>query len=105
MGRYIIDNRPEEIDFRKTEGMLQRTIQNAKNLLMTRKGEVPYDRLRGLDPAIFDLPIPKMQEALIPELDRVMLWEPDAEVISAQCHLDENGEAIIRVELEIDIEA
>lgn len=104
MERYIINNRPEEISFREPENTLRRTIRNAKNLLMTRKGEIPYDRLRGFDPALFDLPMGRMREALMPELDRVMLWEPDVEVVSGRCYLNENGETIIEVELEIGIE-
>ena len=56
MARYIIDNLPGPIDFEGT-GMVRRTVQNCKNLLMLRMGEVPYDRLRGLNPALFDLPV------------------------------------------------
>lgn len=104
MARYIIDNRPSPIDF-EGKGLIRRTLQNAKNLLMTRMGEIPYDRLRGMNPALFHLPISRFREELIPELDRVMLWEPDVEVAGAQCWVDENGEMIIQVELEIGIEA
>ena len=31
----------------------RRTIANAKNLLRLRKGEIAYDRMRGIDPAIY----------------------------------------------------
>ena len=36
---------------------------------MCRMGEVPFDRMRGLNPALFDLPLNEMQEQLLPELD------------------------------------
>lgn len=104
MAKYIIDNRPGSIDFRTQPDMVRRTIQNARNLMMTRKGEIPYDRLRGLNPAIFDLPLPRMQDALTPELDRVFLWEPDTELVKARCYLDARGQLIIEAEIEIGIE-
>ena len=80
MAQYEITNLPEPIDFECSNSPLQRTLQNAKNLLMTRRGEVPFDRQRGLDPALYDLPIAEAKMRLMPELDRVMLWEPDVEV-------------------------
>ena len=105
MAKYQIDNIPSPIAFEAGNEMIRRTLQNAKNLLMTHMGDVPYDRLRGLDQSIFDLPIRAMREALLPELDRVMLWEPDAEVEDANCTLDENGKAIIEVTLSINTKA
>lgn len=104
MAKYKIDNRPAPVDFECSDDPIARTVQNAKNLLMTHMGEVPYDRYRGLDPALYDLPIQQMQEALLPELDRVMLWEPDVEIQSAKCFLNENGEVIIEAIIEIDID-
>ena len=80
-----------------------RTLQNAKNLIMCRMGEVPYDRLRGLDPAIFDLPINEMNEELLPELDRCLEWEPDVEVEDAEATILPNGEVYIKVILETTV--
>jgi len=102
MAMYLITNKQEPVDF-ETREPLARTIQNAKNLLMTRMGEVPYDRQRGLDPRLFDLPITKMREELTPELDRVMLREPDAKVVGADCYLDEKNQAIIECVVEIGV--
>lgn len=102
MALYKIDNRPARIDFEATE-IIARTLQNAKNLLMLRMGEVPYDRLRGFNPALFDLPMPELRAALLPELDRVMLWETDVEVAEAACWL-EDGETVIEAMLEIEAE-
>ena len=71
MAQYMIDNVQSPIDFQETDA-LKRTLQNAKNLLMCRMGEVPYDRLIGFNPALFDLPWEDMLDELLPELDRVM---------------------------------
>ena len=103
MARYIITNEPEAIDFEIGDNMVARTVQNAKNLLMTQMGEVPYDRLRGFDPALYHLPIQEMRQALLPELDRVMLWEPDVEVAEATAEEDGDGEIVIRAIIEVTI--
>ena len=86
MAQYQIDNIASPIDFQEDDVIL-RAVQNAKNLLMCRMGEVPYDRYRGIDPALFDLPITELQTELLPELDRLMLWEPDVEVADAEATL------------------
>lgn len=104
MGKYKIDNRPTPIDFECGHDLLARTIQNAKNLLMTSKGDVPYDRLRGFDVALLDLPIVELRRRLLPELDRVMLWEPDVGVESADCYFDAGGELVIEATLDIGLD-
>lgn len=102
MAKYQIDNIASPIDFQEDDIIL-RTLQNAKNLLMCRMGEVPYDRRRGFDPGLSELPITKLREELIPELDRIMAWEPDVEVADAEATLLDDGFAYIKVILEIDI--
>ena len=102
--RYAIDNQSAPIDFAiGSDDIVARTLQNAKNLLMTHMGEIPYDRLRGFDAGLCDLPLPRLNEQLLPELDRVMLWEPDVTVISATAEMDARGEIIIRAVIDIDI--
>ncbi len=102
--RYAIDNQSAPIDFAiGSDDIVARTLQNAKNLLMTHMGEIPYDRLRGFDAWLFDLQLPQLNEQLLPELDRVMLWEPDVTVISATAEMDARGEVIIRAVIDIDI--
>lgn len=101
MARYWIDNQPEEIPFEDLGETAKRIVQNAKNLLMTRRGEVPYDRSRGFDPALFDLPVPQLQERLMPEVDRVLIWEPRAEAVEAQAERTDTGETVIRVLIEV----
>lgn len=102
MARYEIDNVASPIDFQESDIIL-RTLQNAKNLMMCRMGEVPYDRYRGFDPAVYDLPINELRNELLPELDRVMMWEPDVEVVDAEAELLENGETYIKATVEIAI--
>ena len=102
MAQYQIDNIPSPIDFQETNA-IRRTLQNAKNLLMCRMWEVPYGRYRGLDPVLFDLPFDEMLSELLPELDRVMLWEPDVEVVDAEATLLESGEVYIKVIIEVTI--
>lgn len=101
MAQYEITNLPGDIDFACRDGTARRWVQNAKNLLRCRRGEVPFDRKRGFDPALFDLPGDEMQRRLLPELDRVMLWEPHVEVVSATAKL-ENGETVIRCVIEVE---
>lgn len=103
MALYTIDNRPGPIDFECNSDILARTIQNCKNLLMCRKGEVPYDRMRGLNPAIFDLSIQEANEQILPEIERILGWEPDAQAVSAKVEADENGNTIITMVVKIDL--
>ncbi len=102
MGQYQITNIPQEIHFECGRETTSRTLQNVKNLLMCRMGEIPYDRFRGFDNALYDLPMVELEEALMPELDRVLLWEPNAEAISASCQLNEKGQVLITVTVEVD---
>ena len=102
MAQYQIDNIASPINFQEDDIIL-RTLQNAKNLLMCRMGEVPYDRYRGFDPALYELPIDELQVELLPELDRVMMWEPDVEVVDAEATLLESGEVYIKVIIEVTI--
>lgn len=102
MPRYTIDNRPEPINFHP-RNLTERTLQNAKNLLMTRMGEVPYDRYRGFDHALYDLPLTRLEEALPAELNRVMLWDPDVTVVGCACRMEGTAEVVIAVEIDINI--
>ena len=104
MARYMIDNQPEPLSFETGDNIIARTVQNAKNLLMTQMGEVPYDRLRGFDPALYHLPIEDMRAALLPELDRVMMWEPDVNVVEATATINENGETLISCVIDVSIQ-
>ena len=101
MAQYQIDNVASPIDF-QGRNLLARTVQNAKNLLMCRMGEVPYDRYRGFDARLFELPMDQFRSELLPELDRLMTYEPDVEVITAEATMLDNGQVYIRVMLEVN---
>ena len=106
MAQYEITTQMLPLDFECTmaNGLLERTIRNAKNLLMTRKGEIPFDRQRGLDQALFDMPFGDAQQAIMAELDRVMLWEPDVEVAAGWIERDESGETVVQCIVETTFE-
>lgn len=103
MAQYEITTEAIPLDFESTmeKDMLERTIRNAKNLLMTRRGEIPFDRQRGIDPTLFDIPINQAQDLIAAELDRVMLWEPDVEVADGWVERDENGETVVHCIVEV----
>lgn len=105
MALYEITSEDIPVDFEMTMAtdIVKRTIQNAKNLLMTRMGEIPFDRQRGLDPAIFDLPYDEAEAVIVQELDRVMLWEPDVEVNNGWLEI-RNGETIVHCVIEIEFD-
>lgn len=102
LAQYYIDNLPAPIDFQE-DNIIQRTLQNAKNLLMCSMGEVPYDRSRGLDPALFDMTYDDMMDELLPELDRLMIYEPDVAVVDAIADRLPDNSTYIRCTLEISI--
>lgn len=103
MAQYQIDNVASPIDFQESD-IIKRTLQNAKNLLMCHLGEVPYDRCRGFDAALYDLPIQQLRGELLQELDRIMMWEPDVEVVAAEATLFGDGSVYIKAIVEVDIE-
>lgn len=102
MALYQIDNIASPIDWQEDD-IIQRTLQNAKNLLMCMMGEVPYDRYRGFDPDLFDMTLLEMQAELLPELDRVMMWEPDVEVSDAEATMLPDGSVYIKCILDVTI--
>ena len=106
MALYEITSEQMPLDFECTlaGNMVLRTLQNAKNLIMCRKGEVPFDRQRGLDPRIFDLPYHEANAELLPELDRCLLWEPDAEVFDGWLEINDAGETIVHCVVDVSVE-
>ena len=105
MAIYTIDNIASEIDFECNDDPVKRTIQNAKNLLMLRFGELPYGRLRGFDNAMYEMPMTELNgEPLMREIDRLLEWEPDAVAVDAQATLRSDGQVIISCDIEIDFD-
>ena len=87
MAQYIITNLREDIPFESCSDVTARTVQNAKNLIMTHMGEVPYDRLRGFDMRLYNLPMDQFRAELPKEIDRVLLWEPGVTMVSAEADM------------------
>ena len=83
MAYYVITNQGKDIPFEDCNDEVNRVVQNAKNLLMCQLGEVPFDRLRGFDMSLYSLPLNEFQAELPREIDRIMMWEPHVNVISA----------------------
>ena len=102
MAKYQIDNYAAPINFEEQDPV-KRTLQNAKNLLMCRMGEVPYNRYRGMDPTLFDLPLPSLRMELLPELDKVMMLEPDVKVVDAEATILPDMSIYIKVILDVGI--
>lgn len=98
---FTINNLPEPINI-DTREFISRTIQNAKNLLRLWKGEVPYDRMRGLDPALKHMSFSKIQSCIFAEVTRVMNWEPDVRVMAVRTRIVGEGELYIEADILIE---
>ena len=104
MAVFRVDNIPTSIDFECDSDPVKRTLQNCKNLLCTRMGDIPYNRYCGLDSRLFDMPIEQVRRELMPEIDRLFMYEPDASVVDATAYLDERQAMIITVTVEVNQE-
>lgn len=105
MAIYTINNIASDIDFECGGDPVKRTVQNAKNLLMLRFGELPYNRLCGFDNELYDLPLPQLNdETLMREIDRIMAWEPDAVAVDANATLNDEGQVIITCDIDVKID-
>ena len=87
MAQYIITNVKEDIPFEDCTDEARRVIQNAKNLILTQMGEVPFDRLRGFDRSLYNLPFDMFRAELPKEIDRVLIWEPRVKMVSATAEM------------------
>lgn len=73
----------------------------ARNLIKTYRGEVPYDRIRGIDGSFTDKPISKVIDNIDNDVrETIEEYEPRADVIDVAVSLS-NGK--IEIELDIDI--
>lgn len=103
MAIFTIDNRPARIQW-ETRDWITRTLQNCKNLLMLQMTEIPYDRLRGLDTGIYDMPTTSVAKILREEIDRIMLWEIDATVRDVRAYpSDGTSDAPYIIEVDVAI--
>lgn len=87
---YTIDTRWRAIDTEATE-YVRRTLQNARNLLMLTMGEVPYDRMRGIHPGLFEMSLAQAENVITQEVVRVLAWEPDIRVSAVRLLPETNG--------------
>lgn len=56
---------------------IDRILQNVRNLINTWKYEIAFDRIRGIDSKIIDLPANKAQSLYISELYKIInRYEP-----------------------------
>lgn len=65
----------------------------AQNLLATVRGEVPYDRLRGLDPRIVDRPAGDAKDAAARDAEWVLkTYEPRIDLDGVDITQGDNGD-------------
>lgn len=82
--RYTIDTlQNNTLDWNAKDD--KRILQNISNLLTTWRYEVAYDRTKGLDPAILDLPQSDAIALSISEIYRLIeTYQPDVYVVSVE---------------------
>ena len=100
MARYVIDNQSAPIVW---EGLDEtgRILQNAKNLLRLARGELPYDRLRGMDMRMNGIPITQLKAEAAQKVHNNLLWETRVKLIGTRVSLKEDGEILIQAEVEV----
>lgn len=82
---------------------VDRIIQNARNILRTRKFEVPFLREMGLTPDYIDAPSEKIKSDIAAEVTAALnAYEDRAEVLDVFIEsVDENGDYVLAVKLEV----
>ena len=79
-----------------------RIIQNARNILRTRKYEVPFMRDLGINPELIDSSYNKFTAEIVAEITDALKYESRVTVVEARVEsADENGDYIIAVDLEV----
>lgn len=105
MARYLVTTKDDTIEWEGAREGLNRVLQNAKNLLLCRMGEIPFDRFRGLDVAISELPLADLEKALMIEVDRALSYEDECEAVEARAVPQTDGTVYFEVVIETDAEA
>ena len=100
MAQYRISTADASLDFEIRDD-IGRLLQNARNLLRLRTGELPFDRKRGLDTGLYDVTITEANEMILPEVDRLLGWEPRVRAMSAEVYRTEDGETVVEAVAEI----
>lgn len=81
----------------------ERIVQNVKNILRTRPFEVPFMRGLGINPDFIDSHTQNIKDDFTTHVaDVIKEYEQRATVLSASIEsIDENGNYVIAVELEV----
>nr|DAK52516.1 MAG TPA: lysozyme [Caudoviricetes sp.] len=74
----------------------------ASNLLLTFRGEVPYERVKGLDPRLMDKPVTTAEPEIRQDAEWLLeTYEPRAEVQRVTLEpIDTGGGYTVTVEIE-----
>lgn len=73
-----------------------------ENLLAIVRGEVPYDRLRGLNPRLIDRPAPEVRGQLVQDATwLVETYEPRVDVDGVNIQLTDGPSGGLRVNVDI----
>lgn len=99
---YEIDTSlPSSLNWNATED--ERVIQNIRNLISTWRYEVAYDRTKGLNPKILDMPAGAAQALYISEIYRlIQTYEPGVKVKNVKLiAINPDGQIIVKVVVEI----
>lgn len=99
--QYTIDTQSRPLIL-KPDSEMERVAQNCKNILRTQMGEVPYDRMLGLSPELYSMPVMRMNEIILNEAEMALAFEPRAKVIAARAYQTEKMETVIEVTIEIE---
>lgn len=96
---YTINNLPARIDW-EVQGPLKRTLQNAKNLLLTERGEVPYARYLGVNQGIYEQNVKLLAGTIAEEMRITLMAEPDVTVKAVR--LDSSA-GYLKIEVDVEI--
>lgn len=101
MTYYITNTNGLQIDW-NTRGSAK-IAQNCQNLLCIWLYEVAYERTKGIDPEIVDLPLEEARQKMRSEIYRVLrTYEPRAEIASVKVAGEEPGDLLFFVGLNIE---
>lgn len=81
-----------------------RIIQNVLNIIRTKKYEIPFNRLMGIDPDFIDDSLHKNKADIIADvMDNISTHESRVTVLNVDvASFDSDGNAVISVEIEVN---
>ena len=98
---YTLRSDEKNIDWRVTG--TDRILQNVLNIIRTKKYEVPFNRMFGINPDYIDNSIALHKAEIIGDVTQnISLYEPRANVVSVNVDsYDNDGNVLIVVEVEV----